>query len=484
MKVTRRGRIGRMAGLTPQLLMLIALGGTVGAMLVIARWKSAMLVFGVMMLASALAAPVDPLGRAVQTWLTPVQTRRSEIFAAGGALLLIAIVFHIHRLKVHRLQFQAMLLVAVGFYGAFVRAIGGGDLSSGTESAIFAFFTLVPAVIVLPSLINSRDDAIASLRVMALVSAAWAGACAVQFVLRPKILTLGGGYMRFQGMLANPQHAAVFLSFCVVVCSFLMLNDTKARYRPIWASLAGVNLLMTLWTGSRTGAMMTVIGCIAVFYSRLGRSILLLPVGAGVLMGAMSFIQQTKTIDFSRLTSGQDTRSKAWAVLWQEFLDRPMWGTAMAEMTTYSENSILMALAGYGFLMGIIVILFFVVTLFKCLMIYRARFALRDPVEKRLADLVVGMSGMYLAGSLFEGYIVSRVSSPMAFMLLTLGLGAWVQERAKQQQAEDADEAWAPAEGTGPDLSDSRYDEYGDFSHYGEESDAGHGAAASDSRAG
>lgn len=438
-------------------------------MLVAVRWQASILVYGAMMLASALAAPVDWQGRAVATWLTPVQMRRSEIFAAGGALLLVALVVHLPRIRLGRVPFQAMLMVAVGFYGAFVRAIGGGDFSSGAESAIFAFFTLVPAAVILPSLIDSRDRAVVALRMAALVSAGWVAACMVQFVIRRKVLTLGGGYTRFQGMLANPQHAAVFLAFCVAVCMFLMLNDPKARYRPFWATLAGLNVLMALWTGSRTGLMMMAIGGVSVLYSRLGRSILLVPLGALVLIGALSIVEQGKTLDFSRLTSREDTRSRAWGVLWNEFMERPMWGTAMREMTTFSENSILMALAGFGFLMGLIVITFYAVTLFKCLTVYRARFSLHDPVEKRLADLVVGMSGMYLAGALFEGYIVSRVSAPMAFMLLTLGISAWLQARAKEQQALDAEEAWGPA----PELSDSNYADVGDFSDYGDDPASG-----------
>jgi hypothetical protein len=460
-----------MASLTPQALIFAAVAGFIGLALVVFKFKGAMLVYGGMILASALAAPADWLGRPIQTWLLPIQTRRSEIFAAGGALLLAGMVFHLPQVRLNRLSAMGLLFVLIGFYGAFVRAVGG-DLTAGAESAAFAFLTLVPAVLILPSLFQSRDDALNMLRIVGLIAAAWIGACLVQFVIRHKVLTVGGGYVRFNGMLANPQHAAAFLSFCICTLTFLMLNDPKARYRLFWAALAAVCTVLVMWTGSRTGVGMTTIGLIAVLYSRLGRSILLLPIAGLVLAGALSFVQETTTIDFSRLTSTQDTRTRAWLVLWEEFLARPMFGTAMSEKTQFTENSLLMALAGFGIGMGLLVFTLILVMLGKSWTVFRARFTLQDDVEKRLADVFVGFMGMYLFGAMFEGYMVSRVSAPMAFAMLAMGMGTWIEHRARELRHE---------EDFGPDPRE--WDEDSDFSRYEDYgSETGSAPALTDSR--
>lgn len=468
-----------MQGLSPQVLLLIGVVGVFGVALAVFRFKAAMLIFGAMLLASALAAPADWQGRPIQTWLLPVQTRRSEIFAAGGLLLLVSVVFHLSQVRASRITLAGLLFVCIGFYGAFVRAIGGGDIASGAESAAFAFLTLVPAVILLPSLFNDKEDAIKFLRIVGLVSMAWIAACAVQFVVRWKVLVVSGGYTRFNGMLANPQHAGAFLAFCVTTTAFLMLNDTKARYRPIWAAVAAVNMVLVLWTGSRTGLGMSGIGLASAFYSRIGRSILLLPVAGMVLVVVLSVIQSTGTVNLSRFTSTEDTRTRAWVVLWEEFLQRPMFGTAMAEQTSFSENSLLMALAGFGIGMGIIVLLQVLLLLFKAFTIFKARFALNDPVEKRLADLVVGFTGMYVFGAMLEGYMISRVSAPLAFILISTSLGSWLERAAQEERAYSRylDER-DPNSDTA--IAEALSDEYGDYSDYG--SDTGSRAALTDSR--
>lgn len=465
-----------MEGLTPPILFLIGIVGLTGLAIVTIRFKWAMLVYGGMVMAASFAAPADSLGRPIQTWLTPVQARRSEIFAAGGLLLLAAIVFHLPQVKFSRITLIGVLFACIGFYGAFVRAVGG-DMTSGAESALFAFLTIVPAVILLPSAITEKKDAINFLRVLGLVAAAWIIACAIQFVIRYKVLVASGGYTRFNGMLSNPQHAAAFLAFGVCVLTFLMLNDTKARYRPVWAAIAAVNMVLLMWTGSRTGFGMSIIGLVAVLYTRLGRSIILLPIAGIVLIAVLSVVQETRTIDLSRLTSTQDTRTRAWAVLWEEFLDRPMFGTAMAEKTTYSENSLLMALAGFGIIMGLLVGLLILWMLYKSYRIYRLRFVLHDPLEKRLADLFVGFCGMYLFGAMFEGYMISRVSSPMAFMLFGAALGSFIDLRAREQKEEE----WHLQHADDPD-EDGSADEYSEYSDYGGPGDTHHAPALSDSQ--
>lgn len=447
----------------------LILAGLVAATIVAARFKGAILVLGGMLFASALTAPFDPHDRPVETWMLPLQNRRSEVFAACGALIMLAGLFHWPRLRVGRVPLMALCSLAIGLYASFVRTVAGGDVVEGGQSFVFALLTILPLALVLPSVLENRDDVMRVLRVMALVAIAWIIACAVQFVIRPKVLAMGGGYTRFQGMLGNPQHAGAFLAFCTTVAAFLMVNEAKARYRPIWALLAGMLTVLTIWTGSRTGLGMTAIGVASVFYSRFGRAVLFLPIVAAIVVAVLEMLRDVTQIDIERLTSGADTRTMAWMALIDQFLENPLFGTAMGESQLFSENSFLLALAGFGIGMGAIVFFFTVIAAFKCLGAIRARFSLLDPLDKRLADLFVGLTSMYFAGALLEGYMLSRVSAPLVFILFAAALGSYLAVRAREDRALEAVAAH-PYEDA-PALTESGeydYSEYGDFSGYEE----------------
>lgn len=443
--------------------------GLILAAIVAARFKGAILVFGAMLFASSLAAPVDPHGRPVETWMLPLQQRRSEVFAACGVLILLAGVLHLTRLRFGRVPIMALFSLAIGVYAAFVRVVAGSDALEGGQSFLFALLTILPLALVLPSVIEGRDDVMRLLRIISMVAIAWVIACAIQFVIRPKVLALGGGYTRFQGMLGNPQHAGAFLAFCITAAAFLMVNDGKARYRPIWALLAAILTVLAIWTGSRTGLGMTAIGVASVFYSRFGRAVLFLPIVAAVVVVVLEMLRDVTQIDIERLTSGADTRTIAWMILLDQFLENPLFGTAMGEHQLFSENSFLLALAGFGIGMGVIVFLFAIVSGLKCLSAMRARFSLIDPLDKRLADLFVGLTSMYFAGALLEGYMLSRVSAPLVFILFAAALSSYLAVRAREDRALEA--AAAHEYEDAPALTESGeydYSEYGDFSGYEE----------------
>jgi len=453
--------------------------GVAAAMLVMVNFRVATLTYIGMVLCSALAAPIDWQGNPVTTWMMPIQQRRTEIYALGALLLVLTVFFHASRMRFGRVPFQGILLLIIGLYAGFVRVLASDSPTTGLASMAFALLTVLPALLVVSSLLNEKDDVLVFLRGFALVSAIWIFACVVQFVIRRQVLSPGGGGLRFQGMLGNPQHAGAFLAVITSTCLFLLFNDPKQRYKPAWIVLTGINSVLLLWTGSRTGIGMCTIMASAVLYTRLGSAILLLPIAGGVFFALFSFLESDLGGALSRFGGGGDTRTIAWTRLLDQIRENPVFGVGSTEEARASENSILYGMATYGIFMGILLILFILFTFLQMLRVLVARRKL-DAQEKRFADLFVGFNAAYIAGAMFEGYMVSRVSTGLSFMLFFTCLGTWLLGRTKLHREE-----WHDSGEYQTDLSDSQlaleYVEYGD---YGMEDEHAAHTDAHDSRAG
>jgi hypothetical protein len=80
-------------------------------------------------------------------------------------------------------------------------------------------------------------------------------------------------------------------------------------------------------------------------------------------------------------------------------------------------------MASYGIGMGAIIALLVVVCAVQGLRLWvRKRYM--SPVERRFVDLVLGFYAMYFGGSVFEGYVISRVSTQLVMMLIFSAIGA------------------------------------------------------------
>ena len=454
-----------MGGLSIELLALLGILGAVLIFVITARFKAALFAYAGMLFASMIAAPIDWLGNPVQTWMTPLQLRRSEIFAACGTMLLAAALLHLPRIQTKNIAFQAVLVLCIGMYSGFIRIIASDSPMSGIETIAFTLLTILPAMLVVPALIRDEQDLLRFLRIIAFVSAVWFAACVVQFFTRRIVLTLGGGYTRFQGMLSNPQHAGAYLAVATWVCIFLVMNDPKLAWRPLWIGLSVVNGVMLAWTGSRTGLGMFSIGLVAIMYARIGAAILFLPIVGGIFAVALNFVieQLGGDVNYNRGSGGGDTRTGAWVVLWEQFLESPLLGTGAREETKFSENSFLFGLATYGLVMGVILVTFLLYSGWLCLKLWRAKHWL-DPLHRRFVDLFIGFNAMYFAGANFEGYLISRVSASLTFMLGFSALGPYLLQKARQAQHE--------AEWADPHAADAELlpEDTAGYANYGRES--------------
>lgn len=368
---------------------------------------------------SSIALPMswnDQLNPTV--WL-PVQSLRSKLFLGAGIAGMLVLLIQIQRLKGKSIPFSAILLVCIGFYASLLRFVHGG-VADGFSSISFSFFTLIPLVVTAALVLDEYRDLRLIFRSIMLINIVWIGMVFVQIAVNSRYVTQGNEY-RFVGLLSNPQHSGVLMAFLVVITLWMVLNDTK-KYKLIYIGLLSINGIFLLWTGSRTGLGMGIIGVSAVFYSRAGRAILILP-----MIGLLGYISMKLMVDvvgidlgFERMTSTKNTRTDAWRELFVSAQQNPMVGIGMDGLER-SENSWLYGFASYGIGMLFLLLLMTFVSTIEILKSIKARFSMPQEYRPSL-DVLIGLMLMYFAGAILEGFMVSRVSVTMCiFMVAAVG---------------------------------------------------------------
>lgn len=434
---------------TPALLFLGLLGLT-WAVLCLAglgrRW-GILVPFGLMLLMSSMAIAVDWYGNAQQTIWLPLQTRRAEVYMVAGIIACVLLVLQLKSLANSRIAVSALLFFFGGVYAALVRFYHNGP-ADGFMSFVFVIVTLVPLLFVAPVSDDGDRGVFLLLRSFMVVCSVWLVMCGMQFVVNSQLLTMGNEF-RFVGLTGNPQHAGVLVAFWAVVALWLLLNDRGKVLKFIYLGLLGANLIMLVWSGSRTGMGMTLIGFGAVMYTRMGKTILFAPVVLIVAyFGVKAVLNVTGLeIGVDRLASTKDTRSDAWITLIQTGMDSPIFGVGTDEAER-SENSWLYAFATYGIGLLALTMLIAAAAFIEALRSVRFRWYLA-PDDRRLLDLCLGIVAMYFAGAVLEGYMVSRVTAPTCFFVVFACLAAGLTRKATllrsgnyDELASSDDDAW------------------------------------------
>ncbi|MHA7814425.1 MAG: O-antigen ligase family protein [Phycisphaerales bacterium] len=410
------------------------------------KWGALLPYMGMLLFAS-MAIPIGWNDKIKPTVWLPIQTNRSNLFLVCGIATMGIVLAQIQNLKGKPQSLMSWVFLLSAFYAAMMRFVHEGP-SSGVLSVFFALITILPLMLLPAIVMRELDDFVLILRAIAVSNAVWVGMVMVQLVVNPKYLTMGNSY-RFVGLLANPQHAGTLMPFICCILLWLVLNDSN-RYKLFFLALLCINGVFQIWTGSRTGLGMVIIGVCAVLYGRVGRAILVLPlIGLFAYLG-LNFVTNVLNIDFGadRLTSTLNTRDRAWANLLQIGLDNPILGVGVDESEN-SENSWLYAFASYGIgMLGIVILLTFV-GFATGLRWIRARFLL--PAEYRpMMDMCISVIAMYFAGAVLEGYVLSRVAPPLCFFPVFAGAGVILSKYAYSYNSsvefdeyEDHYEEWA-----------------------------------------
>ncbi len=413
----------------PVLGTLIVVGLIIGVVYVIGLTKKwgILVPFAGMLLFASMSLPLTWDDRINPTVWLPIQQIRSQLFLASGVAGLIVIAFQSERFRGKKQSLSVWALVLAGFYAAMLRFVHEGP-SEGVFSVIFSFCTLIPLMATAMMVIDEIHDFPLLLRTVAFVNTIWIFMVLVQVAVNPKYITMGNEF-RFVGILANPQHTGALMAFLCVIVLWLLLNDRR-KFRIFYLALLGINGLFLLWTGSRTGLGMAIIGVSAVLYTKAGRAILLLPlvaiityVGLKVMIGVMGV-----DFGFERLASTANTRDYAWWKLYTTGMENPLFGVGTLE-SEKSENSWLFGFAAFGIGMLALTVIFAFLAAWESLRLVRTRFWLPTYLRS-YPDLIVGFIAMYFAGAVLEGYIISRVSAALCLFPIIAGAGAMIRKFA------------------------------------------------------
>lgn len=448
----------------PILFALAVVGLVVGALYLIGlskRWGILVPLVG-MILFGSMALPLDWNDRLRMTVWLPIQSERSLFYLLSGASGVLVVLLNTKRLAGKRLSISAMLFVASGFYASMLRFVHMGP-SDGALSLALSFATLTPLLVTSMIFIEHPDDLRKMLRSVIFANIVWIGMSGVQLLSDPSMLTVGNEN-RFVGLLSNPQHSGALMAFFTVISLWLMLNE-RGRVAIFLLGLVGVNAILLMWTGSRTGMGMTVIGVSAILYSRAGRAILLLPIAAilgYVVLKVMVDVFGISLLGFERLTSTEDTRTSAWSKLIDTGMNNIILGAGIDDVEK-SENSWLYGFASYGIGMLGILLLMTVATAVEVAKTIRARF-LVEPHYRNTLDFMSGVLMMYFAGALLEGYMISRVSSTICFFLVISVANVNIRrillgQQGQEMYAQDWDSGLDPL----GDHDGARWDENPDY---------------------
>jgi len=428
---------------------LIVVGVTVAlvtAVAVMGRFDRARLVVGVMLFASSIAIIKDWRGRPQATWFMPVQVNRSTIVLGAGLLLYLAAIGNLGRVSISRLAGPALLTLAAALYGGLIEAMHSGA-SSGIESLAFAMSTIAPLALVAPGLCSTAEDRLRMLRVILGANLVWLIALAIQLLVNSSVVTQGKS-LRLYGLTGNPQHTGVMMAIFAVVTLWVLIHTPRGRSFSLLLTLLTIDLLMVLWTGSRTAGAMFVLGAMLVLRHRAGRAILLFPIAALALYVALSLAGQDVSMKAERLFSTANTREESWRGLIESASRNPLFGVGRQE-TQSSENSYLFAFSAYGVFMAAILVLVGVTAAVQSFRLWRLSRWL-PAVDRALVDLVHAFYAMYFAGSILEGYMMAQVAVPLVMIVLMSSLGVELSREAREARCfnprEDRDGAWDGAD--------------------------------------
>ncbi|MFG0327261.1 MAG: hypothetical protein ACF8SC_08375 [Phycisphaerales bacterium JB037] len=382
-------------------------------------------VAGATLLLASIGPHVTWTKRVYQTWVLPLQLNRSALFFMCCGLLLIGVLFHARRLRGVRFPLLASMLLLIGLYAGLLRIVHD-DITTSITSIAGTLLSVGAIGYAAVATSEKYDGMINLVRSIALAGLVWTGMVAVQFVLNRSLIVIPRP-PRFLGLGNNPQSTAIMLGPMATTMLWLAINDPWRVLKPMWYASVGLFALLIIWSGSRTGAGMFMLGAVMVTYSRLGKVVFLLPVAGLVLFLLLDVLQAMGMEITSRVTSTENTRDEVWGRLINSALSNPIIGEGQNEEVG-SENSYLFGFAAYGIGMLIIMLSYAGLIGWVSLKLLRAKKILPDHYA-RLVDICHGYFAAYLFGSIFEGYFLARVASNLVFMLLFAGLASrllWV----------------------------------------------------------
>jgi O-antigen ligase len=218
------------------------------------------------------------------------------------------------------------------------------------------------------------------------------------------------------GLSSHPNFTGVLLAVTAPVTAYL-INASLSRKKMLifWSVVAGLQAVLIIWAGSRTGALAALFGVMLVFRHRLNRLVVFGAVVVGMgLVVSLLFGEQVSQINTTRtLSTGASGRFELWQTMIAGFLRSPLIGTNEFDG---SENSYLVVLVRTGIIGTSLMVAFLIAYLSQLFRIYRSYSSLQG--YKPTFDCVLGISGACFLSAVFEGWLQDVVATPILMLIM------------------------------------------------------------------
>ena len=268
---------------------------------------------------------------------------------------------------------------------------------------------------------RSRSDVLWAARSIGISVTIFFFLCAVQVPF--SYIALFSHHMRFTGMTANAQHAAVMMAITLPVVIHLSRRaDELSTLRLYWWTLTWVICFGIVLTASRTGALMMIVS-LGVMYRRYLQIILLS--GLFMAIGMLILRSDDSGNPLEYYTSRGNTREGTWSSAFDDFSEEPLFGKTEYEtgVMSFCENSWL-AMASTTGVIGLSVML-----VALGIVVQRIRQLAMIPLsgdERDLQNLIVASMLSLFIGSIFEAFLLGAVVFPMFAAYTVLGMANWL----------------------------------------------------------
>ena len=378
---------------------------------------------GLLVYVSGLAFFISPWFRT--TLLPPFEILRANNRTLSGALLLALLIptFMSHRGWRQRLVSAGTIAIFAFELIYCGRMLVGGLYVRAVVGAVLFGLTFLTFGVGMSQWLQNVGNAHSLVRAIAMAGVLFAAVTSIQLAAKPSsIIWQNRLISTTDGATHTAEHIATFLP---AVLFLVASRDERKLMRVFWGGVAGLLVIFLVWTGTRTGLLMGVVGVGLLFRFRLGKSL-----GTALMVGAFALLVWTiwnqSTVGAERLVWTADTRSITWGIALRAFLNNPVYGV-VSEGALVTESSYLTVAAKMG-LLGLVPLALAMALICRSLyQLQRIRRHLGE--DMMLADLVTAGLVSLAVGGIFEGFLIGVLDPEVFAVYIYLALLTFILDR-------------------------------------------------------
>ena len=311
-----------------------------------------------------------------------------------------------------------------------LRLIIGGVITRGVANFFTDVLVFWIAVIGTSQWMRRHRDVSFAAWSIAMAGVFFAIVTAIHAVLVPN-------QIMWQHRLISTSGTATFSSeICAItllpVCYFVARPSLAKIVRVFMGVIAALLVVFLIWSGTRTGALMAVIGLLFLFRLKIGRWFVGGIVVCTFVWIALQFFGDA-LIGAGRLLSTQDTRSGTWLYGLSEFLANPIFGTIRSDVQVVENSYISIASR-----MGVVGMLLFAIIIFQIVSGLVGLHRMRKSIGARTMDIDLITAGIVSlgVGAVFEGYLLAAINVQLTSLFIYMTMMCTLLDPAKADISE------------------------------------------------